>query len=55
MKNIIFAEDTIYYRNNLYGLGAMIGKGKRSPEVVDAIVRNHSVYFTAVAGAGALL
>lgn len=33
----------------------MIGKGKRSKEVVDAIVRNHAVYFVAVGGAGALL
>ena len=33
----------------------MIGKGKRSKEVVDAIVRNGSVYFAAVGGAGALL
>lgn len=37
------------------GMGAMIGKGKRSPEVIDAIVRNQSVYFAAVGGAGALL
>lgn len=37
------------------GLGAMIGKGKRSQEVEDAIVRNGSVYFAAVGGAGALL
>ena len=37
------------------GLGAMIGKGKRSPEVIDAIVRNGCVYFAAVGGAGALL
>ncbi|WP_270816217.1 Fe-S-containing hydro-lyase [Hungatella effluvii] len=37
------------------GLGGMIGKGKRSEEVVDAIVRNGSVYFAAVGGAGALL
>lgn len=37
------------------GLGAMIGKGKRSQEVMDAIVRNGSVYFAAVGGAGALL
>lgn len=37
------------------GLGAMIGKGKRSPEVVNAIIRNNSVYFAAVGGAGALL
>ena len=37
------------------GLGAMIGKGKRSPEVISAIVRNGAVYFAAVGGAGALL
>lgn len=37
------------------GLGAMIGKGKRSPEVLEAIVRNQGVYFAAVGGAGALL
>lgn len=37
------------------GLGAMIGKGKRSPEVIEAIKRNKSVYFAAVGGAGALL
>ncbi len=37
------------------GLGAMIGKGKRSQEVIDAIVRNKSVYFAAIGGAGALL
>lgn len=37
------------------GLGAMVGKGKRSQEVKDAIVRNGSVYFAAVGGAGALL
>lgn len=37
------------------GLGAMIGKGKRSPEVHEAIVRNGCVYFAAIGGAGALL
>ena len=37
------------------GLGAMVGKGKRSQAVIDAIVRNGSVYFAAVGGAGALL
>lgn len=37
------------------GLTAMIGKGKRSPEVLEAIVRNESVYLAAVGGAGALL
>lgn len=37
------------------GLTAMIGKGRRKPEVTDAIVRNGAVYFAAVGGAGALL
>ena len=37
------------------GLGALVGKGKRSQAVIDAIVRNGSVYFAAVGGAGALL
>ena len=37
------------------GLRGMIGKGKRTEEVKDAIVRNHAVYFAAVGGAGALL
>ena len=37
------------------GLKGMIGKGKRTQEVKDAIVRNNAVYFAAVGGAGALL
>ena len=37
------------------GLIGMIGKGKRSKEVKDAIIRNCAVYFAAVGGAGALL
>lgn len=37
------------------GLKGMIGKGKRTKEVSDAIVRNGAVYFAAVGGAGALL
>ena len=37
------------------GLKGMIGKGKRSAEVREAIVRNGAVYFAAVGGAGALL
>ena len=37
------------------GMSAMIGKGKRSTAVSDAIVRNGAVYFAAVGGAGALL
>ena len=37
------------------GLGGMIGKGKRSAAVSEAIIRNGAVYFAAVGGAGALL
>ncbi len=37
------------------GLKGMIGKGKRSQEVKDAIIRNEAVYFAAIGGAGALL
>lgn len=37
------------------GLKGMIGKGRRSEAVVDAIIRNNAVYFAAVGGAGALL
>ena len=37
------------------GLKGMIGKGKRSKQVKEAIVRNGSVYFAAVGGAGAIL
>lgn len=36
------------------GLKAMIGKGKRSPEVIEAIKRNGAVYLCAIGGAGAL-
>lgn len=45
------------YAPTLLDLGqkAMIGKGKRTKEVIDAIVRNHAVYFAAIGGAGALL
>ena len=45
------------YAPALLDLGekAMIGKGKRSKEVIDAIIRNEAVYFAAVGGAGALL
>ncbi len=37
------------------GMAGMIGKGKRTKEVQDAVVRNGAVYFAAVGGAGALL
>ncbi len=45
------------YTPRLLDLGqrGMIGKGKRSEEVRNAIVRNGAVYFAAVGGAGALL
>ncbi len=45
------------YAPRLLDLGqkAMIGKGKRTQEVIDAVVRNKAVYFAAVGGAGALL
>jgi fumarate hydratase subunit beta len=36
------------------GLKCMIGKGGRSQEVVDAIIRNQAVYLCAIGGAGAL-
>jgi fumarate hydratase subunit beta len=37
------------------GMKAMIGKGKRTKEVLEAIRENHAVYFAAIGGAGALL
>ena len=37
------------------GLKGMIGKGKRSKEVIDSMIENRAVYFAAVGGAGALL
>ena len=44
------------YAPGLYdrGLAATIGKGERSPEVIQAIKRNHAVYLCALGGAGAL-
>lgn len=36
------------------GLVAMVGKGERSKEVCQAIVRNKAVYLCAIGGAGAL-
>ena len=33
----------------------MIGKGRRSPQVIESIIKNKAVYFAAVGGAGALL
>jgi fumarate hydratase subunit beta len=56
------AGPTTSYRMDAYaprlldiGLAAMIGKGDRSPEVLEAIRRNGAVYFAAVGGAGALI
>ena len=37
------------------GMTGMIGKGKRSPEVIASMIKNTAVYFAAVGGAGALL
>jgi fumarate hydratase subunit beta len=56
------AGPTTSYRMDAYapylmdrGLIGMIGKGKRSQEVIDSIIKNHGVYFGAIGGAGALL
>ena len=45
------------YAPRLLDLGqlAMIGKGQRSDEVMDAVVRNGAVYFAAIGGAAALM
>ena len=37
------------------GMKGMIGKGKRSTDVIESMKKNHAVYFAAVGGAGALL
>ncbi|MFR1424980.1 MAG: Fe-S-containing hydro-lyase [Clostridium sp.] len=37
------------------GLKGMIGKGKRSDEIIESMHKNHAVYFAAIGGAGALL
>lgn len=56
------AGPTTSYRMDEYapalldmGLFAMIGKGDRNEQVIDAIRRNGAVYFAAVGGAGALI
>lgn len=56
------AGPTSSYRMDKYapalldaGLKGMIGKGARNKEVVDAIVRNHAVYFACIGGAAALI
>lgn len=38
-----------------HGLKGMIGKGQRSPQVVDALKLHKAIYFGATGGAGALL
>lgn len=56
------AGPTTSYRMDAYapalldlGLKGMIGKGKRSAEVVQSMIENEAVYFGAIGGAGALL
>ncbi len=56
------AGPTTAYRMDPYspallerGLKGMVGKGKRSAEVLDAIRRHKGVYLAAVGGAGALI
>ncbi len=56
------AGPTTAYRMDSYaptlirlGLKAMIGKGKRSPEVISAMKEYHAVYLGATGGAGALI
>ena len=56
------AGPTTSYRMDAYsptliaeGLTGMIGKGKRGPEVIDAMKKNGAVYFGAIGGCGALL
>lgn len=56
------AGPTTSYRMDAYaptlldlGETGMIGKGQRSQEVKDAVIRNKAVYFAAIGGAGALM
>ena len=56
------AGPTTSYRMDAYspilieqGLTGMIGKGKRGPEVIDAMKQHGAVYFGAIGGCGALL
>ncbi len=56
------AGPTTSYRMEAYspilieqGLTGMIGKGKRGPEVIDAMKKHGAVYFGAIGGCGALL
>lgn len=56
------AGPTTSYRMDAYapallecGLKGMIGKGKRSAQVIESMKKNQAVYFGAIGGAGALL
>lgn len=56
------AGPTTSYRMDAYsptmireGQTGMIGKGKRSPEVIEAMKKHGAVYFGAIGGCGALL
>lgn len=56
------AGPTTSYRMDSYtpqlldmGLGGMIGKGTRSKEVIDSIIKNNAIYFAAIGGAAALI
>lgn len=56
------AGPTSSYRMDKYtpallekGLKGMIGKGERSSEVIDSIIKNKAVYFAAIGGAAALI
>ncbi len=61
-KPIGSAGPTTSYRMDAYaprlmeaGLKGMIGKGSRSQEVIDSIMKHKAVYFAAVGGAAALI
>ena len=56
------AGPTTSYRMDAYsprllelGLKAMIGKGARSKEVIDSIIKNKAIYLGAIGGAAALI
>ncbi|MDH5637778.1 MAG: Fe-S-containing hydro-lyase [Nitrospinota bacterium] len=56
------AGPTTSYRMDAYaerlmevGMKGMIGKGKRAPDVVDAMIKHKAVYFAAIGGAAALI
>jgi fumarate hydratase subunit beta len=56
------AGPTTSYRMDSYapklmdiGLKGMIGKGSRSQEVIDSMIKNKAVYFGAIGGAAALI